>query len=392
MIDQTRDVYNELHDRRSLPWIVHLAAVLVLCVAVLVRFLPLIAPGGVKADEEVYLEAFQAVAADESPYAEPNDFDLKFYYPPAFASLGAAALKLVDSNVLVAGMRVASVLGLACCLWCSALFAPLDWRWCLAAAALYAVLGPVALLHGLGSGNLSFAAVGAGLVALAGSFRAPAASGLLLGLSTVTKPIAAVGIVAMGVHRPIRRGRAHLVAAGTGLITAGTLTLASPFLAEFLALDGDIDAWPLSRSVSLYRWLHLMGLHLPPVVLAGAVAAAVVYLARRAPIDHRQLFILATVGMTLATPALWSHTLLLVLPLEVMALGRGWKRLKSDDPPLARRARFELVFVALAVAALQFVDGIGGGLETARPLYSVLALAVPVWAPVGLGLYVWGET
>ncbi len=213
-------------------------------------------------------------------------------------------------------------------------------------------------------------------------------TGLLLGLSTVTKPIAPVGLATLAAHRPSPGGRSHLLAAGTGIAIAGALTLASPFLTDYLELDGNPNVWPLSRSTSLYRWLHLMGLPLPPVALVLLVALVTAWLARRGPISPRQLYILAIAGMTLATPALWSHTLLLTLPLQIMALAKAGTRLRYHNSSGAR-FRYELVFVILAMAALTFVDGIGGGLETASAPIQVVALAIPVWAPVGLSIYAW---
>lgn len=379
---------NELHSRPGLPWWVHLAALLVICSAAGIRFYPLVASESARTDERVYLEAFRAVSAGESPYAAAGS-GLDFYYPPPFAVLGSAALAISDSRSVVIALRSANLLGLACCLWCSFLFVPLAWRWCLAGAVLYCLLGPEALHHGLRSGNLSFAVVGASLVALAVWRRHPLSAGLLLALSTVTKPIAPVGLAALAAHRPSSGGRKHLLAAGTGVAIAAALTLASPFLLDYLQLDGNPDAWPLRRSTSLYRWLHLMGLDLPPIVLVLLVALATAWLSRRVPISPRRLYILAIAGMTLATPALWSHTLLLTLPVQIMALVKVGARLGSRDSARASTRHYEFAFVILAVAALTFVDGIGGGLEVAPVALQVLALAVPVWAPVGLGIYVW---
>lgn len=380
---------NILHRRRGLPAPAHLAAVLLLCLAVAIRFYPVVTSTRAKTDERVYLNAFRALAAGESPYAAANPDDLGFYYPPSFAVLGAAALDLAGSRTVVLAMRAVNILGLACCLWCSFLFAPLTWRWCLLAAVLYLALAPVALVHGLRSGNLSFAVVGSSLVGLAAWRSYPVSAGLLLGVSTLIKPIAPVGLVTLAGHRPSRDGRQHLLASGIGLALAGAATLASPFLTDYLALDADINEWPLRRSVSLYRWLHLMGLPLPPAVLLALVALTSAWLARRKPIRPRQLMILAIVGMILATPALWSHTLLLALPLQIMALGKAWRRRRSGDRSASPLARYELIFVVLGAAALQFADGIGGGVETAPVPLQLLALSIPVWAPLGLAAYAW---
>ncbi len=45
--------------------------------------------------------------------------------------------------------------------------------------------------------------------------------------------------------------------------------------------------------------------------------------------------------------------------------------------------------MVLAVLALQFADGIGGGLEVAATPFQLAGLAVPVAAPAALAAYVW---
>ena len=377
-----------LPGRLTLPWPIHVAAVLLLALTATVRFYPKVSSQAPRTDERVYLAAFRAVSAGESPYAAKTE-KLAFYYPPPFAVLGSAALELTDGRTVVTMTRTANLLGLASCLWCAFLFLPLGWRWRLAAGILYISLAPPALAHGFRSGNLSFAVGGAALVALVFWRRSALPAGALLALAAITKPIAPVGLTTLAAHRPSLGGRRHLLAAATGLALAGAATLASPYLGEYLALDGDVDAWPLRRSVSLYRWLHLLGLTVPPAVLVLIVALATAWLARRYPITPRQLYVLAIAGMTLATPALWSHTLILTLPLQVMALHRAWRRSRSRALPASRFARYELPLVALAVLALQLADGIGGGLEVAAAPLQVVALAIPVWAPVGLAIYLW---
>lgn len=384
-------VYRGSRGDGGLAWPVHAAvhvgAILVLALAATVRFHPYILSQQPRTDERVYLSAFRAVSAGESPYAATLD-DLGFYYPPAFAALGAAALEATGERTVVAALRVVNLAGLACCLWCAALFLPLGWRWGLAVGVLYVASSPVALHHGLRAGNLSFAVSGATLVALAVWRRRPLPAGVLLALSAITKPIAPVGMVTLAAHRPRSGGRRHLLAAGTGIALAGAAALISPHLLDYLAQDGDVESWPLSRSVSLYRWLHLAGLPVPPVVFVPLVALSAAWLARRQPIDSRRFYVLAIAAMTLATPALWSHTLLLTLPLPVMALGRAWRRLRSRGSG-SRLVVYEVAFVVLAVLALQLADGIGGGLEVAATPFQLIGLVVPVVASPGLAAYVW---
>jgi len=96
----------------------------------------------------------------------------------------------------------------------------------------------------------------------------------------------------------------------------------------------------------------------------------------------------AIAGMTLATPVLWSHALLLTLPLQAGALAIADRR-RRITPSEASLRRYELPLVTLAALALQFSDGIGGGLETSRVALQLAATAVPVVAPVALAIYFW---
>ncbi len=374
--------------RPGLPWTSHGAAIAVLALAAALRFSHLASFEPPKTDERIYLQAFRAVSLGESPYTNAPD-GLDFYYPPPFATLGAAALERTDTATVVLALRITNLLGLATTLWCSALFAPWARRWCLPAALGYLLLAPPALVHGLGSGNISFAVIGAALVALVAWRRHPWLASLLLGLGSVVKPIAPVGLAALAAHRPSGGSRRHWIVACTGLALAAALTLASPFLEQYLAIENEIDEWPLVRSVSFYRWLHLAGLPISALGTVLLVTLLTISWARRAPIDGRQLFVLSIVGMTLATPALWSHTLLLTLPLQVMSLGRAWTRRRSRVRARSPLERYELALVLLAASALQWVDGIGGGVETSAAPLQLLVLCVPVWAPLALGAYVW---
>lgn len=313
-----------------------------------------------KTDERVYLHAFEAASRGESPYDSPNSEGLWFYYPPTFAAVGAAALEHLGKSPLLVLLRILNLLGLCGCLWCAFLFAPLRWQWCLLLSASYVALKPPALIHGLNSGNMSLAVVGASLVALTTWPSRPIAAGLLLGLATVTKPITPAALATLAAYRSDRRRTAHLLVALSGIAVVLALLAISPFLRDYLQSDVDVDAWPLRRSVSLYRWLSLLGVPIQPLVLVLFVCAVSACLAWRQPADQRRIFIVAVVAMTLATPAHWSHTLLIMLPLEVLALATAWSRWKANGDSSGPVRRWEPLLIVTAVAALQLVDGIGG--------------------------------
>ena len=196
----------------AIPVVVALAGV---ALAIALRFRGPLFSSAPNTDERVYLRAFRAVAAGTSPYGRAAD-QLDFYYPPPFARFGAAALAALGplgDIPLVALLRAANVAGLVAALWISVRLAPLTDRWRLAAVVAYVALAPPALRHGLGAGNLSFAVVGSILLAFWFWPKAPTASGLLLGLGVLVKPIAPAGIALLALHWPKRAGRRHRLTA-----------------------------------------------------------------------------------------------------------------------------------------------------------------------------------
>jgi hypothetical protein len=369
----------------------HFAIILGLSLFGAIRYWSVISSPVPGNDERVYLRAFEDLAEGRSPYY-PGGGDLDYFYPPAFANVGGIALKATNSATMLVAMRAANLLGLGICLWYSSLFLPLSWAWRTSIGALYILIGPISIYTALGPGNLSLAAVGSSLAALAAWSLIPKTSGVLFGLSGILKPMAPVGILALGAHRPRSGGTSHLWTAGVAIVIGAVLTLVSPFLSEYLALNpGEVDEWPLRRSVSLYRWVRIMGFNGSPIALVALVSVVTLWFARRRPLSKRQLSILAIVAMTFATPALWAHTLLIALPLQVMALVRAWQRTRTDDSAAANQARYEVALVVLAVLSLQMVNGIGGGMEISHPLIQLPILFVPVFAPLALGMYCWKE-
>ena len=78
MIGEARDQGDGIFERPRHPWYAHLGAVALVSLIVAIRFGSLIVPGGVKADEGVYVEAFRAVSAGVSPYEEANALNLRY--------------------------------------------------------------------------------------------------------------------------------------------------------------------------------------------------------------------------------------------------------------------------------------------------------------------------
>jgi len=362
--------------------------------AVLARFSTLLFDPEPRADERVYLRAFEDVSQGRSPYSADEacaegSSCLPYFYPPAFAAGGAVLLRVLGSAEVILLMRAANVVGLVSCLWFSLLFAPIGFLGRAAVAVGYVLLAPPALRLGFGSGNLSFSVVGAGVAAFVLWRTRPVQSGFLLGLSAIVKPVTPAGLVVLGAHRSRYRWQ-HAVSVIVGLAVAGLLTLAtSEFLREFLSLDDVAHEWPLRRSVSLYRLVEVLGFSVHPLIVVGLVAATFSWIARRRSRNPREVAILALTAMALATPALWSHTLLVVTPVVVMAVTRAYQ--KYLELGRSRHALYEVILVSLTALALQFSDGIGGGADSLTGPLQAAFLFLPVWAPVGLALYAWPQ-
>jgi hypothetical protein len=74
---------------------------------------------------------------------------------------------------------------------------------------------------------------------------------------------------------------------------------------------------------------------------------------------RRTVLCFGGLAAVLAVPIIWSHTLLLTLPLQVLALTRAVARRREILAETNLWRRYESTFVILAVAALQLTEGAG---------------------------------
>ena len=116
------------------------------------------------------------------------------------------------------------------------------------------------------------------------------------------------------------------------------------------------------------------------------LALVVVVVARSIPMNREEILAFGGLAAVLAVPVIWSHTLLLTLPLQVLALRRAATRrrgLPGADPGsnVSAWLRYEGVFVVLAVLALQLTEGAGAiddqSLWLQLPVLVVMMLAGP---------------
>ncbi len=357
---------------RRLPLGRHLAAVLLLALIVVLRW-PFLRSPGPLGDEALYLQAFEAVRAGGSPY----DVD-GFFYPLAFARGGASLLDALGPGATLAVLRSVNLLGLAFAFWTATAWLPLSIarRWLAAAAAL--CLSP-AVHAGLDLGNASFFIVGLALAALLAWPRRPLPAGLLLGAGVALKPIAAAAIPILGAYRPSRRsGGQHLLAAATATAVTALLLLPISGLREMLGQEMVPLAY--ARSFSLQRLLALFGVDLPQVALTLTAIVLATLAARRQPMSSVQLLCFIVATISLVTPLVWNHTLIIALPVQGLALALAWHRraaVDSADPPKRLRPlrRWELAGVVLGVVMMH--AGTTAGFDHLRPqVQAVLLLAV----------------
>ena len=302
---------------------IHVLALATLAIVAVIRYPHYLLASEPRLDEGYALAAFDELRAGRSPYrAEP------FNYPPSFAAAGAWWLGVTGVAGVVTSMRLLNLAGMAVTAWIACAWIPVRFplRWVI--AALMIVFSP-SVHHGFQVGNLSLAVAGATLLGLLVWPARPWLAWFLLAASLAVKPLALAAIPLLLVHRP---------SSGTGRHRRGAL-LALPALAAAVLLPGDFEGFlrvpepqiVLDLSVSLRRVLSVLGLDVDRLLLATAVVGSAAALAWRRRLDRGALVMVAGVTSILAAPIVWRHSLVLLLPLQVIAVvrlfpGRLWSR------------------------------------------------------------------
>ncbi len=378
---------------RCLPVRGHLLAVLLLASVALMRF-PFPRTPAARGDEVVYLQAFEASRSGGTPYDVEG-----YFYPRAFARAGGRLLAAAGETGTLAVLRTVNLLGLAFAFWAATAWLPakVPRRWL--AAAVLLCLSP-AVHAGLDLGNVSFLIVGLTLAALLGWPRRPLLAGVLLGLGVALKPIAAAVIPVLLLHRPRHGGRRHLLAAATAAAVATALLLPLSDLREMLGQE--MVALANARSFSLSRLFALFGLDVPQVVLTLAVIAlAALGALWRHPgwgptMSSARLLAYAVAAVSLATPLVWNHTLIVALPVQGLALALAWHRLcrarsaTGAGRPIPAWRRFEPLLVVLGVAMMH--AGTTAGFDHLSPWIQALLLLAIGLTPALVCAYVFRFT
>jgi hypothetical protein len=377
------------------PAAVHAGVLLLLAAVAALRYAEGVFDPQPRPDELAYFVAFERVRDGASPYHGD------YFYLPLLAIAGARAVELVGEAAVLAALRAANVLGAAVMVWWSLGWSGLALRRRLLLAIGYLVVAEP-IRYGLLWGNLSLALGGSVVWALLAWDRRPLLAGAVLGAGVAIKPLAPAAIAALAIHRsplPPAHGAwtkrlgvsgAQLRAAIAAVVLGALLVLVPPGLGTFLELGGG-RPW-VTRNVALHRLLHCFGIDVPALWLSAAVALAGALLVRRLVLPPLWLYCYAVSLALLATPLVWSHTLLLTLPMQVVALAiaaRRWRSRPTGEAAAHARARLLLegILVLGAVLAAELAQGVGGIDD--QPLWiQGLVLLPPVLAPTALALYV----
>jgi hypothetical protein len=266
------------------------------------------------------------------PYAPQGQ--VGFLYPPPLAALVTPLAALFPSDP-IPGLWIWSGLGaivLAASILALARAERLDerfpiltggWVWLLVAAAF--ALPPV--VDELVNGNVHLFLVGlltaAWLGLRRGDVRGTAVAGVAIGIATVIKLFPALLLLWLALRgrwRPI--GWAILGAGVLALVTL-PITGLEPWTQYPTVLANMAAPIDTSAALSPVTWLApMLGFDAAKLLVWAAVVVAVVWVAR-SPGGDRLGFAAVTVLALVATPALWTHYLsILVLPL-LLALATG---------------------------------------------------------------------
>lgn len=343
----------------------HIAAIAALLIVVAIRYFPSFTTLRQLGDEEAYLCAFKSIGDGRSPY-ECN----RYVYPAPVAELGALLSHVAGARVVQVGMRIINGLGAAVAVW-----AALGWvGWAYAVrltAGMILVLFAPPIQEAMEFGNLSPLATGLALAAFALWTTAPIAAGVLLGLGTVVKPIVGAGVVMLIFHRPTGTLRRRSLTAGViaGIVISGLLATTPRLLPEMLrksALGPNA-----SHNITPYHLLHCFGIDLPAFLFSGIALAAGAIAAWTQVFTSAELVAVSVVVAQLGAPSVFNHTLLLVLPVPILAFDAALRRVQGARTAGAAERTRSLVACIVAV--------IGAGVILASDVFGEPVLDLSPW-------------
>lgn len=359
---------------------VHLACLLVLALVPVVRWWPTVSETTLPLGDEVeYFAAFEHVVEGRSPFAEDD-----YLYPSVFAYAGAWSMDHLGRTTTDVLLRAINLLGLAVAIWCSMAWLPWSASRRLAAGVAFILVAPQ-VSYSILFNNFSLAVAGMLLGGLLLASRSSLAAGLLLGGSVALKPIApmAVGCLLFA-HRETEDRRLRW-AAMVAIVAAAAFILPDPHLDELLALTGDSER--MAASITLHRFPQLFGFTPNALWISVPLALAAIAFVATRRLGRARLLCFAVTASLAVTPLVWSHTLVALLPLEVLALtiaAHRWQTLRHrprGSSPLP--VWLEPVLVVLAVASIQLSSG-AGSIGDRHVVLQFFGAGVPAVSPLAL--------
>jgi hypothetical protein len=355
-----------------------LALLLALVLSALWRWGPTVVTPTVLPDESVYVNAARHLEAGRSPYAEPT-----YFYPPPVATfvqrvsphLGeVGALRILRAAAL-AGIVLTVLLSLRCVPW--------HWLIQLTIGVLFIWFAPAVRLA-TELGNVAGLAIGLALFGLIAWNQRPVVAGLALGIGLAIKPVAPLAPLLLALHRPAEPTRRHLVT--TIVAAAAGIAACASGLRYLPDLLGNADHPTNPYNFSVQKVLTEAGLQVPSLsILLLAGVAALLFMRRQGTDQHDFLNVTVTSSL-IALPILWALSLLLILPIQLLALNRcgcvmGAWRVST------RRDRLELVVAVLAILSTVFSHAVGTTFGI-PPWGSAIIRIVPLFSIAYLGWFV----
>lgn len=365
---------------RNLPVAHNLGAIAVLAAVMVVRWWVYFTWPMPLNDEMTYFRAAASLARGHSPY-QPG-----YLYPMLPAMLSVAAIRHLGVGGWTLLLRVLNDVGGATISWISVCWLPWSWPRRVALGAILLILSPI-VHFAIFTANISLFVGAVVTIGLLIWPRRAVAAGLLLGLSVGLKPFAPGAIAALGLHRPQHGRRRSAWTAAAIAVAVGTLLVVGlPGSDQLFRLHVDrMD--PLARTVSLHRFAHLLGWGDHLLIVSVVLLGAALWLVRRRPLNISELYAAATATALMTTPIVWAHTMIITLPVQVLAVARAVHRLRqAAETARRRRLRYELIFVLLGCAAIQFATGAGAVYE-GPILWQAMAVLPPALAPACLAAY-----
>lgn len=338
-------------------------------------------------DERVFVGAARSVVETGSPYRHPV-----YNYPPPLAHAGAWLITAGGDSAFLAAVRAANLAAGAALAWFAAGFAVTTRGRRLGLACALVAAQPI-LHQALDRGNLAPVAAALALFGWKAGRQRPWWGSTLVGASLVVKPTALIGALFVTGRRALARTgpRPHALES-VGWIVAACL-LVAPWWQELAELAQRMLQPPAfsGRNLSLRRALGGFGLELPAGWIAGAVLLGGLVAARAGRCGRLERIHVAAVLSLLALPVVWSYAFLLVLPLQVEAAARWWRRRAVRRSLGGAAGTVDRWGVPLALAAIQGSFAVGVEFAAPAQLHSALVL-LPILSPLGLLAYLRATT